>query len=220
MEPLTSARDRPPVFQDAVGSARESAQDASMAAVRRGALGSAEEYTRNLVLGVDPGLQRTGYAVLSTSLVADSDACLVEAGVIRLGRGQPLPERLVELEQGLQTIIAAHKPAALACEELYAHYRHPRTAILMAHARGVILALAARHGLEFLPVAATNVKKLLTGSGQAGKRQVQYAVMATLGLPGLPEPADVADAIAIALAGVRLRRARAVRAGAAGRRPL
>ena len=159
-----------------------------------------------LILGIDPGLLRTGYAVLSDQPPAE--AGLIEAGVIRLARGRPLADRLVELEQGLEMIIATHRPTTLACEELYAHYRHPRTAILMAHARGVILALAARRGLSVISVAATNVKKLLTGSGRAGKRQVQRAIMATLGLPVMPEPADVADAIAIGLCGLRLRQAR------------
>jgi len=167
-----------------------------------------------LVLGIDPGLLRTGYAVLSDD--GPAEAGLVEAGVIRLTRGRPLPDRLVELEQGLEMIIVTHRPTTLACEELYAHYRHPRTAILMAHARGVILALAARRGLAVVSVAATNVKKLLTGSGRAGKRQVQRAIMATLGLPVLPEPADVADAIAIGLCGLRLRRVRSVTRRAQG----
>jgi crossover junction endodeoxyribonuclease RuvC len=159
-----------------------------------------------LVLGVDPGLLQTGYALLSEAPLPD-EAHLVEAGVIRLPRGRSLADRLVELEDSLGMVLATHHPATLACEELYAHYRHPRTAILMAHARGVILALAARRGLQVVPVAATNVKKLLTGSGHAGKRQMQRAVMATLRLPVLPEPPDVADAIAIALCGLRWRQA-------------
>jgi crossover junction endodeoxyribonuclease RuvC len=74
----------------------------------------------------------------------------------------------------------------------------------MAHARGVILWLAARAGLQILPVAATNVKKLLTGSGRASKQQVQLAVTHTLNLPQVPEPNDVADAIAIGLTGLAL----------------
>lgn len=163
---------------------------------------------RELVLGIDPGLQRTGYALLAPA-PAPQDARLIEAGVIRLRREQPLAERLIELENSLQTLIQTHRPSTLTCEELYAHYKHPRTAILMAHARGVILALGARSGLELLSVAATNVKKLLTGSGRAGKRQVQLAVAATLRLPTIPEPNDVADAIAIALCGLRLRQAQA-----------
>ncbi len=165
------------------------------------------------VLGIDPGLQCTGYAFLSAGS-KPQEARLIEAGVIRLQRTRPLPERLVELETSLETLIQTHRPGLLACEELYAHYKHPRTAILMAHARGVILALAARSGLAIVSVAATNAKKLLTGSGRASKRQVQHAVAASLGLPVIPEPHDVADAIAIALCGLRLQHAEAVTADA------
>ncbi len=156
-----------------------------------------------LVLGIDPGLQRTGYAFVSrASEHAEPD--LLEAGVIRLSRRQTLPERLLELETSLQTLLDQHCAAMIACEELYSHYKHPRTAILMAHARGVILALAARRGLGLVSVSATNAKKLLTGNGHASKRQMQRAVLATLHLMCLPEPPDVADAIAIALAGTQL----------------
>ena len=158
------------------------------------------------VLGIDPGLQRTGYAVLSDA-AGTAEVRLIEAGVIRLARGATLASRLLDLEQSLDMLIQTHRPVALACEELYAHYRHPRTAILMAHARGVMLLLAARAGLRIFPVAATNVKKLLTGSGRAGKPQVQMAVAALLHLPTVPEPHDVADAIAIALCGLRLHQA-------------
>ncbi len=159
-----------------------------------------------LVLGVDPGLQRTGFALLADAPEPQGGR-LVEAGVIRLTRGDGLAQRLLALETDLDQIIDTHCPVTLVCEELYAHYKHPRTAILMAHARGVILALAERRGLQVLSVAATNVKKLLTGSGRASKRQVQLAVTSTLGLAEVPEPNDVADAIAIGLAGLRWRAA-------------
>lgn len=144
------------------------------------------------------------------------EARLVEAGVVRLSRPAPLAERLLELERSLVTLIRTHRPTLLACEELYAHYRHPRTAVLMAHARGVILAQAARSGLAIVSVAATNAKKLLTGSGHASKPQMQRAVAAALHLLVLPEPHDVADAIAIALCGLRLRDAQ-VKASTAAR---
>jgi crossover junction endodeoxyribonuclease RuvC len=159
-----------------------------------------------VVLGIDPGLQRTGYALLSDTQ-SPAECRLIEAGVIRLPRQWALANRLVELQNCLTTVLDTHRPALLACEELYAHYKHPRTAILMAHARGVIIALAASRQIDVLSVAATNVKKLLTGHGHASKRQMQLAVAATLRLPCLPEPADVADAIAIGLAGLRLRHA-------------
>lgn len=155
------------------------------------------------MLGIDPGLQRTGYAILAGP--PQRETCsLVEAGVIRLDPRQTLEHRLVELEDSLDQLICKHQPTVIACEQLYAHYKHPRTAIIMAHARGVILALAARRGLEIVHVAATHVKKHLTGSGRAGKAQIQRAVAATLNLPQIPEPNDVADALAVALCGLRM----------------
>ncbi len=157
----------------------------------------------NVILGVDPGLRRTGYAFLRWGAEGGRPT-LVEAGVIRLRPADSLPARLVELGREIDALIDTHRPAALACEALYAHYKHPRTAILMGHARGVILAAAGARGIDVLSVAATNVKKLVTGSGRAGKRQMQIAVAATLGLAQLPEPHDVADAIAIALCGQRM----------------
>ncbi len=163
------------------------------------------------MLGIDPGLQRTGYAVLQPA----RRPTLREAGVIRLPTRRSLEQRLLELDANLAEIIARHGPTALVCEALYAHYRHPRTAILMGHARGVILARAARHEMAVQSIAPTQVKKLLTGSGRAGKVQVQRAIAATLHLTTLPEPNDVADAMAIALCGLRMREGEAaVRAGA------
>lgn len=156
-----------------------------------------------VILGIDPGLERTGYALLSNPK-GPEEARLIEAGVVRLLRRQPLERRLAHLAESLETLIHTHQPSLLACEELYAHYRHPRTAILMGHARGVILASAARNGLTILPVASTHVKKMLTGSGRASKQQVQHTVAALLRLPMIPEPNDVADAIAIALCGLKL----------------
>lgn len=159
------------------------------------------------LLGIDPGLRRTGYAVLGVS--AAGDRCrVIEAGVVRLEAGQAIEQRLAELDRSLAALLEAHRPDVLVCEQLYAHYKHPRTAILMAHARGVILALAARHGLSVISVGATQVKKYLTGSGRAGKCQIQRAIAATLRLPRLPQPHDVADALAVALCGWHVRAAR------------
>ena len=163
------------------------------------------EHRQPCILGIDPGLQRTGYAFLTLTTLQYEQSGLIEAGVIRLTRGAPLEHRLVELADGLSELIAVHRPTALACEALYAHYRHPRTAILMAHARGVVLLQAARQGIPTVTVPATQAKKLLTGSGHATKVQMQQAVQFTLNLPEPPEPHDVADAIAIGLAGCRLR---------------
>ena len=165
------------------------------------------------ILGIDPGLQRTGYAVI---LGNDGRYRVLEAGVVRLDPRQSLACRLVELESSLKQIIDAHRPAILACEQLYAHYKHPRTAVIMAHGRGVILALAARAGLEIVSIAATHVKKHVTGSGRASKVQVQRAVAAILGLAQPPEPNDVADALAVAISGVEMQRAQRHQPTAAG----
>lgn len=147
-------------------------------------------------IGIDPGLERTGYAVVAHTA---QRAQLVDAGVIRLDPRRSLHQRLADLAADLESLIRAHEPALLACEQLYSHYRHPRTAILMAHARGVVLAMAARENLRVLSVPATHVKKWLTGNGRAAKAQVQKAVMNTLGLTELPGPYDVSDAIGVAL---------------------
>lgn len=163
-------------------------------------------------LGIDTGLQRTGYAILSDD-GAGRGLRLHEAGVIRLKAGEPIENRLVELDLALREIITQHRPAVLACEELYAHYAHPRTAILMGHARGVVLLAAARSRVRVLSISATRIKKTLTGNGHAGKQQIQKAIALTLGLSRPPEPNDVADAIAAALAGIQIGRASAQRTG-------
>jgi crossover junction endodeoxyribonuclease RuvC len=91
------------------------------------------------------------------------------------------------------------RPQAVAVEQLYAHYDHPRTAILMAHARGVVFLAAAQRGVPVISYNATRIKKTVTGNGRAPKDQVQRAVQRELGLAALPEPPDVADALAAAL---------------------
>jgi crossover junction endodeoxyribonuclease RuvC len=149
-----------------------------------------------VVCGIDPGLETTGYAV-----VRDRGArpTVVDAGVCRFDRARSLAERLVDIERDLSSILQEHRPAVVAVEQLYAHYKHPRTAILMGHARGVILVTAARLGIEVRDYPATQVKRFLTGNGRATKGQMQRAIQAALELAEMPEPADVADALAIAL---------------------
>ena len=150
------------------------------------------------VLGIDPGLQITGYGLVD---LADGqfDPILVEAGVIRLATRQSIESRLVQLYEDLDAIIDEFSPTCAAVEKLYAHYRHPRTAILMAHARGAILVCVQRHNIPVAHLPSTEVKKAVTGYGHASKLQMQRAVQAQCRLKELPAPPDVADAIAIAL---------------------
>ena len=151
------------------------------------------------VLGLDPGLQTTGYGLLE---VTDRGPRVLEAGVIRSADGRATADmapRVKALYDGLCEVLDQWKPAAMAVEQLFAHYDHPRTAILMAHARGVFFLAGAQRNIPVFSYAPAKVKKLVTGSGRAGKEQMQHAVARELGLPGPPEPHDVADALGIAL---------------------
>jgi crossover junction endodeoxyribonuclease RuvC len=150
-------------------------------------------------LGVDPGLQVTGYGVVEVG-VRGPRVC--EAGVIRSSEprvGADMAPRVLALYNGIVEVLEQFRPQAVAVEQLYAHYDHPRTAILMAHARGVIFLAAAQRGVPVLSYNATRIKKTVTGNGRAPKDQVQRAVQRELGLAALPEPPDVADALAAAL---------------------
>ena len=148
------------------------------------------------VLGIDPGLNITGYAVIER---AGSKLRLVEAGVVRGKSRGDLSARLKEVFEGVSDVIASLRPTALAIEELYSHYERPKTAILMGHARGVICLAAEQAGMSIRSYAATQIKLLLTGNGRAPKSQMQRAICREFGLAAPPEPPDVADAMAIAL---------------------
>lgn len=160
------------------------------------------------ILGIDPGLRITGYACIEIDPPATSHAGLpeprlIDAGVIRLTVANPIHARLVELEQDLVALLETHTPDEVCVEKLYSHYERPTTAIIMGHARGVVLLSAHRAGASVTELAATEVKKSLTGHGHATKRQMQESVKSQCRLPELPEPPDVADAIAIALCAAR-----------------
>ena len=148
------------------------------------------------ILGIDPGLNTTGYGILE---VTNRGPQLVEAGVIRGRTKGSVPDRVREIHAGLCEVLQAHKPDALSLEEIYSHYQRPRTAILMGHARGVICLAAANEGVPVVGYSATQIKKILTGSGRAPKSQVQQAIQRELRLDSVPDPPDVADAIAIAM---------------------
>lgn len=151
------------------------------------------------VLGVDPGLNLTGYAVLE---LAPRSPVVCEAGVLR---GLPerskddMAKRLLHLYDSIVEVMDQFRPSVMVVEQLYAHYDHPRTAILMGHARGVLLLAGAQRDVPVRSYNATAVKKTVTGSGRAPKSQVQMAVQRELHLATLPDPPDVADALALAL---------------------
>jgi crossover junction endodeoxyribonuclease RuvC len=148
------------------------------------------------ILGIDPGLRLTGYGVIAYHPLKPG---LIDGGVIRLNEKTPVAQRLLELDKELDAILAEHQPDVCAVEQLYAHYAHPRTAILMGHARGVILLAAARRGVRVEQYPANRIKQSVTGHGHASKAQIQRAIQSIWNLKDPPEPPDVADALAIAL---------------------
>lgn len=159
---------------------------------------SAAIATVRRILGIDPGLRVTGYAVIE----GVKQPHVVEAGVLRSQEGREkldLPQRLRALHEGLLQIIEEYRPSVVVLEQLYSHYKHPQTAIKMAHARGALMLAAGLRGLPVVNYTATRIKRTITGSGRATKGQVQRSMQRELGLAELPKPADVADALAIAL---------------------
>lgn len=148
------------------------------------------------ILGIDPGLCVTGYAVIEE---ASSFRC-TEAGVIRTRRSDTLGQRLKTLFDGVSGLIADTRPGIVVLEKIFAHGQHPATALLMGHARGSIYLAAENQGVEVFNIPPTRVKKAVLKHGHAGKQQIQKAVMFHLKLKRIPQPADVADAMAIALA--------------------
>jgi crossover junction endodeoxyribonuclease RuvC len=148
------------------------------------------------ILGIDPGLNITGYGVLECG---NGSPKICEAGVVRGKSRRSLTDRLLEIHEGVSEVIESLHPNAMALEELYSHYKRPRTAILMGHARGVICLAAAEAKIPVIHYSATQIKKILTGAGRASKAQVQRAIQHELAISNVPEPPDVADALAIAL---------------------
>ncbi len=147
------------------------------------------------VLGIDPGLYISGYGILEEE---SGEVRVIEAGILKTNEKLSLAKRLVELGTELGSVIRQFNPDVMAIEELYSHYDHPKTAIIMGHARGVILCRASEAGIEVVPYASTRVKKALTGNGRASKEQMQRAIQIQMTLKTFPEPPDVADALAVA----------------------
>jgi crossover junction endodeoxyribonuclease RuvC len=154
----------------------------------------AEQYSR--YLGIDPGLNRTGYALLERR---DSGPVLVEGGIVRSSGKESLQHRVHEIATGIREVVEELTPGIVAMEQIFSHGQNLKTALQLAHVRGAILATLAESSISVVHYSPTQVKRLLTGSGRAPKEQIQHAVKAELKLAVIPEPNDVADASAIAL---------------------
>ena len=149
-----------------------------------------------IVLGVDPGTAVTGYGVV------DRDGAgglrLIECGVVRPRAGAPLAVRLQSIFEGITEIIARHHPDAVAVEAVFVQ-KNARSALILGHARGVILLAAAQAGLAATEYPPAMIKKAVAGAGAATKAQIQQMVARILRLKTPPSPSDAADGVAVAL---------------------
>lgn len=147
------------------------------------------------IIGIDSGLRITGYGVIEN---IKGGYKVLDAGVIK-SKQLELAERLNEIHAQLTALLKAQYPDTLILEEIYSHYKHPRTSILMAHARGVICLAASQVDIPVIGYSATRVKKAIVGRGDASKSQVQRMIQNLLGLKELPAEEDISDALALAL---------------------
>jgi crossover junction endodeoxyribonuclease RuvC len=151
------------------------------------------------VLGVDPGLVRTGWAVVET----DGDAYrLISSGVIAPPASAELGYRLDFGFEAISTVLAESAAGLIALEELFSNPRHPTASIRLAHMRGVLCLAMERAGVIVRHYTATTVKQRLTGSGHASKEQVRRMVFQLCQMPPLQVRLDLTDAIALAITGI------------------
>jgi crossover junction endodeoxyribonuclease RuvC len=158
------------------------------------------------ILGIDPGLNTTGYGVIEAS---PDRLRLVDAGAVRPSSAQPLAERILQLYEGLAHIIDRTRPDLAVLEACFTHQDYVATAAMMAHARSVVLLLSAQRHLAVVEYAPARVKKALTGNGAASKAQVAQAVTTWLAA-SVDGPADTTDALALAITHAHIGRADAL----------
>ena len=151
-----------------------------------------------LILGIDPGLNTTGYGIIE---VNQSRLKFVEAGFIRTLPKDKIEDRLVKIYEDLSDIAKKYRFDAIVLEKLYAHYKHPLTACLLGHARGVICLVCAQNNIRLFEYPATRTKKAILGKGSASKLQIQHMVLSVLGIKDQSKISlDITDALSLAIA--------------------
>jgi crossover junction endodeoxyribonuclease RuvC len=151
---------------------------------------------RDRVLGIDPGLTRCGYAVVDAD--GPRGGVAVALGVIRTPKGEAVPRRLAMLREEFARLIRDFSPDVVAVEQVFFQV-NVRTAMGVGQASGLALAEAAHAGCDVVQYTPSQIKDAVAGWGAAPKEQVQQMVKARLGLTAPPQPADAADAAALAL---------------------
>jgi crossover junction endodeoxyribonuclease RuvC len=147
------------------------------------------------ILGLDPGSLHTGFGVVDKR---GSSITAVDYGRISCPRKRTLPERIARLTEGLERVLAEHQPDRVALETPY-HGLNARSLIVLAQARGALLAVIVRHSVEVSEYSPAEVKSAVTGHGRADKEQVARMVGMILSLRGTVPSADATDALAVAI---------------------
>ncbi|MPZ50741.1 MAG: crossover junction endodeoxyribonuclease RuvC [Dehalococcoidia bacterium] len=168
-----------------------------------------------LVLGIDPGLRVCGWGIVRGAQRPE----YVAGGVIRPKAGDSIGRRLLQLNQEIAGVIQTYGPDEVAIEEQFVGALNPTSALAIGQARAAAVIAAAAHGLDVGFYAPAAVKAAVSGYGQGDKQQVQAMVKLLLGLDAVPEPADAADALAVALCHLGMRRAKALTAASATNGP-
>lgn len=157
------------------------------------------------ILGVDPGLTTTGYGAIQVD--GAHSFRLVEGGVVSTSRKDPLEKKLSTLRKGFHRVVQSVRPEVVIFEEIFSHTQHPRTSILMGHARGVLLSVCSERKLPVVHFPAKRVKKAIAGNGSASKTQIQEMVKMLLRLKQNTScSSDVFDALALAMSYIYLKR--------------
>ncbi len=148
-----------------------------------------------IVLGIDPGTARLGYGLVERQ---GSALTMLDYGCLETINDRPLSQRLLIIHEGIDDLIRTYRPEAVGVERLFFN-KNVQTAMAVGQARGVVLLVAAQHGLPVLEYGPHEVKLAVTGYGRAPKDQVQRMVQLVLSMEHLPKPDDAADALAVAV---------------------
>ncbi|MDP2652703.1 MAG: crossover junction endodeoxyribonuclease RuvC [Candidatus Omnitrophota bacterium] len=151
------------------------------------------------ILGIDPGLKATGYGVIDCEPGAVRSVHLLEAGTVEPRPRDLLQNKIGKVYSNLDAVIQQYSPEVMVIEKLYAHYRHPTTACILGHARGVICLLCAHRELRLVEYPVKRIRKALLGNGNASKEQIRSVVARTLGISEEKLTLDASDALALAL---------------------
>ena len=148
-----------------------------------------------IVLGIDPGLRKTGFGVLS---VSNDKPKLIDYGIIEPNKDEKISKRLFTIYNDINQLVEMFCPNIFSIEDIF-YGRNVKSALLLGQARGIAMLCAAKHDIPVFEYSAKKVKQAITGNGNADKTQLQYMIKQIFKLKQVPTPLDASDAIGIAL---------------------